>query len=570
MSGRASRIARAAGARLDRARAMVSGEEVLAVPVYVEAIVVVALTVAALFLRAWNLSGSPVGIHGDETEMAMEALRSLRGESLSIWTGVTLGNPAGYSHWMAVIFRFNDADVATMRLASAIPGAAIVPVGYLLVRRLFSVRAALVTAALLTFSLWFIIQSRIAFAGITSVFMALLAMWLLVAAVQQRQSWTAVAAGVALGLGLYTFKTFLLYFVGIWGVALLAMAVSRELRWNRQVWLCLGVSALVGLPMLWFYATSGFIGPNLDNLYRVSLGDPSTWLRIPPLAADALLLVHTPVEGNTTDGPPAIPILPLLAALIFWVGLGGLLLFIRERRYQLLLGGWLVGMTPILLVPGVESRRYLLGMFFVLVIVAIGVDLLLLPAGRRVLRFLVEGRKPLPGGRRIAAAAVAALAVGFVAVFSAQNTAELQRWGNGESVRWFFNYEYHQSLVALKGLDLDAPIRYYTVRQSFNSSIRRFVLPDARGMDGAEEYGGSGIIPPPGRLKEDTVFVFLDRYLPLAATLEETYPDFRKVDEQTVNGRTLYVVYMVPAQPQAHAGKTAYPPGPIAASSKLK
>ena len=536
---------------------MVSGDEATSVPVYVEAAAVVALTVAALLIRGWNLSGSPVGIHGDETEMAMEALRSLRGESLGIWTGVTLGNPAGYAHWMAVIFRLGDADVSTMRLASAIPGAAIVPVGYLLVRRLFSVRVALITAALLTFSLWFVIQSRIAFAGGTSVFMALLAMWLLVAAVQERRTWRGVVAGVALGLGLYTFKTFLIYFVGIWGVTLVAMAVNRELRWNREVWVCLGVSALVGLPMLSFYAGSGYVGTNLNDFYHVSLISPSTWLKVPGLALDAILLANQPVQGNTIDGSPAIPILPLIASLSFWVGLAGMTLFLGNRRYQLVLAGWLVGVAPILLVPGAESRRYLLGMFFVLVIVAIGVDLLLRPASRRILRYFTERSHPLPGARQIAVATAAALAAGFVLLFSVQNAAELGRWGNSESVRWFFNYEYHQSLLVLQKQGAVGPIRFYSARQSFDSSIRRFVLPDARGTDGAAEYGGSGEIPLPEEIREDTLFVFLDNYLPLAAVLEDIYPDSQRVNELTSEGRTLFVVYLVPAHPQAHSGNPA-------------
>ena len=81
---------------------------------------------------------------------------------------------------------------------------------------------------MVTFSVWFIIQSRIAFGGITAVFMALLAMWLLVAALQSRRTWVAVVAGIALGLGLYTFKTFLLYYLGIWGFVLLSLALNRE------------------------------------------------------------------------------------------------------------------------------------------------------------------------------------------------------------------------------------------------------------------------------------------------------------------------------------------------------
>ena len=362
-------------------------------PRYVEVGAVALITLMAVFLRTWDLSGTPAGVHGDETEIAMEALRSIRGESLGIWTGVTLGVPAGYAHWMSLIFRIGGADITTMRLASAIPGAAIVPVGYLLVRSLFPFRVAVLSVVMLTVSLWFIVQSRIAFGGITSVFMALLAMWLIVAAAQSRRPWVAVAAGVALGLGLYSFKSFLFYFVGIWGVALLSLAASRELRRIWEIWLCLGVSALVGAPMILFYATSGFIGSNLRDLYAVSLSDPSTWERIPGMALQTVLLIHNAVQGNTTDGSPAIPIVPFVASMFFWAGVLALLLFIKERRYQLLLAAWLIGMAPVLIVTGAEGRRYLLGIFFVLVIVSVGVDSLLIPLvlQRRFLNLVIPG-----------------------------------------------------------------------------------------------------------------------------------------------------------------------------------
>ena len=546
LTGRMPDATRGAGVAAARARAFLAPGDELTVPRYLEVALVAALTVAALLLRAWNLQEAPVGIHGDETGMAMEALRSIRGESLGIWSGVTLGNPAGYAHWMAVIFRLADANVTTMRLASAIPGVAIIPVGYLLVRSIFPFRVAILTAILLTFSFWFVIQSRIAFGGITSVFMALLAMWLIVAAVQSKRPWVAVLAGVALGLGLYTFKTSLFYFTGTWGVALVALALSREIRANREVWLCLGTSLIVGAPMLLFYATSGYIGPNLNDLYSVSLSSPSTWLRVPGLAWDAVLLVNRPVQGNTVDGATATPVLTTVASVFFWAGLAASLVFIKERRYQLLLAAWLIGMSPILMVPGAESRRYLLGLFFVLTLVSIGVNVVLFPLAGRLTSYLRGQGSSLLPARPLALASVAVLMMAFVALFAAQNLREYARWGDGESIRWFFNYEYHRSLVFLKDSPPEIPLRFYTVRQPFDSSIRRFELPHARGGDGAVEYGGNGAIPLLGDLQEDTVFVLLDKYLPLASDLEVRHPRAVRLGSEEEEGRMLFVAYFVP------------------------
>ena len=542
---------------LSRTRGAISQGEEPPVPRSLEVALVATLTVAAVVLRTWNLSGAPVGVHGDETALAMEALRSISGESIGIWTGVTLGHPAGYAHWMALIFRLGEADVAAMRLASAIPGAAIIPVGYLLVRSLYSFRVAIVSAALVTFSFWFVIQSRIAFGGITSVFMALLAMWLIVWAVQSRRVWVGGLAGLALGLSLYAFMTSLLYYTGVWCVVLAAMAVNRDLRRRREVWACLAVSVVVGSPMLLFYATSGFIGPNLNDLYGVTLSSPSTWLRLPGLAVEAALLVNRPVQGNTVDAAPAIPLLTVAGSVFFWAGLAAALLFVKERRNQLLIAAWLVGMAPILLVPGAESRRYLLGIFFVLTLVSIGLNAVLAPTAARLYAYLKGRGISAVHAKRLGIGAASAAASVLIVLFAAQNVREFDRWGNGESVKWFFNYEYHQSLLYLKDLPPGIPVIFYTVRQPFDGSIRRFELPGARGADGAEAYGGTGSIPPPGSVTEDTVFILLDEYLPLAAEIRAIHPGAVPLREEIRDGRTIFVAYLVPGNGQSPGGSQA-------------
>ena len=546
LAERASDALRRAGVIAERVRLALTPADAVAVPRYVEVAAVAALTLVAVFLRTWDLPGSPAGIHGDETEMALEALRSIESGGLGIWTGVTLGQPAGYAHWMSLIFRVGGADVTTMRLASAIPGIAMAPVGYLVVRSMFPFRVALLASALLVFSLWFVIQSRIAFGGIAAVFMAMLAMWLLIETVRGRRWWIALAAGVALGLGLYTFKTFLLYFIGIWSMCLLAAGLHPALRRNAGMWLALGVSVIVGGPMLIFYATSGFIGPNLSDLYHVSLSSPSTWLRIPGLAVDAVLLVHLPVQGNTTDGASAMPVLPLAAALLFWVGLARTLLSCRERRSRLLLAGWLIGMVPILFVPGVESRRYLLGIFFVLVFVAVGADSLLNVLASQLRHRVRSPGPPTRTVQRTAAIAVVLVAFAFVAMFSLLNLRELDRWSGGQTVRWFFSYEYYEALSFLKEMSTEHDIILYSTRHSYDGSIRRFLLPGVGGSDGSTEHSGDRQIPLLEGFSRDTVIVLMDEYLASADVLASGFPGAVKLGEGMEDGRRLFAVFLVP------------------------
>ena len=142
---------------------------------------------------------------------------------------------------------------------------------------------------------------------------------------------------------------------------------------------------------------------------------------------------------------------------------------------------------------------------------------------------------------------VAVLAVAFAALFATQNLRELDRWGDGGSVRWFFNYEYQQSILLLKDQGDGREVRFYSARHSFESSIRRFMLPDATGTDGSQEFGGSGELPPANEIGDGTVFVFLDKYLALADILEEQIPESERIGELVEDGTTLYLIYLVPS-----------------------
>lgn len=178
-----------------------------------------------------------------------------------------------------------------------------------------------------------------------------------------------------------------------------------------------------------------------------------------------------------------------------------------------------------------------------------------MPLSRRLRQSLTGQNFSAAGARQAALAAGAVVFIAFAALFAGQNLRELERWGDGEAVKWYFNYEYHQALLFLRDLNLDLPVRMYTVRQHFDSSIRRFELPGARGVDGGEHFGGDGAIPPRNEVTEDSLFVLLDAYLPLAGNLESEYPDAVRIGQKTEGGQLLFVAYLVRAAPEASAAE---------------
>ena len=511
----------------------------------VEVALVATLTMVALVVRVWNLGEVPYGMHGDELVLAGDAQRFLDGERLDTWVWA---KAMIYVGWMALILRIGDTDISTIRLASATLGTAIVPVGYLLVRSLFPFRVAILSAAMLIVSLWFVMQSRIAFPMVSAILFGTLAMYLAVSAVRHRRWWLAALAGIVLGLGLYTYKLFLIYLVGFWGVSVLALLISPELRRQKYVWIILGVSALVSLRLLTHYIADfdRVVLENLDVEYgRGSALSPEGWLEVPGLVLHAVLLVNNPVSGGSIDASPRVPIMSLVPAMFFWLGLGVSLLLIRQSKYQLLLAGWMIGMIPILVVPGSEGRRYLFGIFFVLVIVSIGFNAalsLVMDTVRKELSPRINHEMT----RRIGYGTMAALAAIFITLFTLTSFLDFNYWRNSGELRWFFSQDNIRAFEFIETVGDESEIHYYSVRLPFNSRERRLVAPDAVGIDGGEHHGGDGTIWSGGALRGDTVFVFLDEYLGLSTELESAYPGARKVGEYIQNGETVYLAYLVP------------------------
>ena len=552
ISARLRRLWDVVDSRLDRAQSVLrlTDDDDMRIPLKLEVGIVAALTLIALFLRVWNLEGLPYGMHGDEAEFIEEVQRILMGEWIGTWTGLAGGNGAGHLYFAVPFFIIGGHSLEMLRLSVAIIGAALIPIALLLVRQLFGVRIALITTGLMTFSLWFIIQSRIGWQLVHSTFMFIAGMWLLFAGYKSRKGWVSAAGGPVFGLGIYTSKIYLIYFPASWAVILVLTLLHPRLRRRNEPYLFLSASLLVAAQMLYFYLTdfqfsaslqtygeSGDLTESLVGRFR------SVW--------DAVTLVHNPVQGNTLEAPPAIPILHPVAQVFFWAGLVVAALSINKFRFQALLLGWMISILPLIVFEGGESRRYLLGIFFVLVFVVIGLDayLMLLNHALRQWRAKLNLSDAKP--RRLVYGVIAAIAIVLLVCLSAfRDLRALDEWGKIDALAWFFNHDATMAFEFMDTLDHENYyFRYYSTRFAFDSSVRRVVAPDAVGKDEAIRFGGSGGILPDDEVRRNTVFVFLDKYLPLAEQMQAVYPRASKMAERIEKGKPVYVAYFVPLPP---------------------
>ena len=224
------------------------------------------------------------------------------------------------------------------------------------------------------------------------------------------------------------------------------------------------------------------------------------------------------------------------------------MLFVNKRPYQLLLLGWLIAMTPSVILPDGEARRYTLGAFYLLVIVAIGFDgALMLLIGR--LRNGAQTKRTAMPAKWLAPVAASIAIAAFVILFAVNNRAHFDNWKD-DTARWHFDYEMTLAAKYLQGIDgyEDYEVRMYSRRWPVDHVTMRYLLPGLQGIDGDEQLDGDALTSGEA-VTGDTIFLFLDQYLPLAEQMQVSYPRASKIAERIDEGRLVYVAYLVPPPP---------------------
>ncbi|MEO0020600.1 MAG: glycosyltransferase family 39 protein [candidate division WOR-3 bacterium] len=165
--------------------------------------------------------------------------------------------------------------LTSVRLISALTGAAILPVLYLTARLLYPPATALPTL-LLTLPLFSLrLYSRLGQVEITMLFFIILSILFLLRALRSGKGSDAIRAGVILGLGLWTKETAL----GATAVAVIFILTSSQSRWQMLGKFLLGLAP----PALLLFILSIFTGRNLLFEIMASRGYDINMLQLNPL-----------------------------------------------------------------------------------------------------------------------------------------------------------------------------------------------------------------------------------------------------------------------------------------------
>ncbi len=244
---------------------------------WIELGAILAILAVALWLRLPDLATLPPNLHGDEVSIGLDARRVLAGEMPTVFA-------VGWYEVPALSFTLHAATMALfgnnlfgLRLASLIEGLLSIVLLYLLTRRLWGSRPALLAAAFMTVAAWHIHFSRTGFHYMQAPVATLLALYFMIKAVQDRRILDWLLCGMAIGLGfeVYYAARIAALLVGAY-LAYRAVTQRTFIREHALGLVALVFGALVFLaPMAAVFArtpasfsarTSGVLITNPDNL----------------------------------------------------------------------------------------------------------------------------------------------------------------------------------------------------------------------------------------------------------------------------------------------------------------
>ncbi len=204
-----------------------------------------------LFVRLYRLGTLPGGLNADELFNAIDAWR-IGVEHWPIFFEGNNGREAFFLYAMAASLRLFGQTIFAMRLTAALMGTGSAWLAYYLGNQHVNRRVGLLAAALISVSLWPLMESRWGLRGVSLTFMSALTVTLFDAAFRHRESrrWLWVLSGASLGLTIYTYipsRTMPIVILVWFGWLFWAQRAGAILQW-RNMLLSLFVGLLLFLP----------------------------------------------------------------------------------------------------------------------------------------------------------------------------------------------------------------------------------------------------------------------------------------------------------------------------------
>jgi 4-amino-4-deoxy-L-arabinose transferase-like glycosyltransferase len=223
-----------------------------------DSIVVVGITLLGAILRFWQLDIIPPGLHFDEAFHALEARDVLAAGRVPVFFEGNFGVLPMFAALISLSYSFFGQTPLALRAVSALVGTLTIPLFYLLVKEVLGSRPlGLLAATLLAISFQGIIFTREGLEPSLVPFFLVLTFWLLWRG-WRTGGWRAfLLAGLAFGLGFYTYQAYWvspLLMAGALAWLILSDRAALSRLW-RQI-LVFGLAAILAVAPLGAYFLS--------------------------------------------------------------------------------------------------------------------------------------------------------------------------------------------------------------------------------------------------------------------------------------------------------------------------
>ena len=201
---------------------------------------VLGLTALAGALRLIGLGDVPPGLYHDEAYNGLDALSVLEG-SFQIYFRANHGREPLFLYLIALTVGILGRTPAAVRLAAAICGTLTVPLTYLMVRTWFNHRTALLSAFIISITLWHIHLSRVAFRAVMLPLAIAASLWWAGRAFNTGQKRAWLLTGILYGVTYYTYLAVRFTPIALLGfVIYLLIAGHGDRLWPGSIYFAVG------------------------------------------------------------------------------------------------------------------------------------------------------------------------------------------------------------------------------------------------------------------------------------------------------------------------------------------
>lgn len=338
----------------------------------------VALLLAAAFLRWVAWQAAPPGLRYDETTVVYEA-DEIRAGARPIYMDGS-AEEALYHYLFAAAEDFIAPHLFTLRWLSAALSLIGVAAVYALGRRMFNPRVGILAAAIATGAFWSLMYSRLGLRIIALTPFVLVGMIFLWRGFTRSRRRDFIISGVLFGLSAYTYSAARMLLVVFIGFPIILAILDRPFlrRHGLNFALAVFTAALVVLPLAYHIATvpaaERRLGEVEGPLDALANGD------VRPLIDSALVTAGMFIATGDPEwlyNIPNRPVFDLLTGAIFF---GAVILSLRRLRqpaYALVLIWLLAGLLPAVLTwPAASNSHSFLAQTPAFLLAAIGLDAL--------------------------------------------------------------------------------------------------------------------------------------------------------------------------------------------------